>query len=37
MQTAGTRGTFTWRGRLPVGARVRIVAGELTSPPLAFR
>jgi hypothetical protein len=37
MQNAGARGTFTWRGRLPVGARVRIVAGELTSPPLAIR
>jgi hypothetical protein len=35
--TAGSGGAFTWRGRLPAAARVRIVAGELTSPPLAIR
>jgi hypothetical protein len=35
--TAGSGGIFTWRGTIPGGARVRIVAGRLSSPPLAIR
>jgi hypothetical protein len=35
--SAGNGGTFTWRGNLARGARVRIIAGALMSPPLAIR
>jgi len=35
--TAGAGGTFTWHGGLPGGASVRIVAGQLASPPLVIR
>jgi hypothetical protein len=35
--TAGSGGSFSWRGRVPDGARVRVVAGQLTSPALVIR
>ena len=35
--SAGSRGTFTWTGRLAPRTKVRLVAGTLASPPLPIR